>query len=90
MDWTPLRAQLNAAGTLTLKVKVIPKSSRTEAVDQLADSTLKIKLAAVPEKGKANAELIAYLSEVFSLPRANITLLTGATSPTKRLRLQKP
>jgi uncharacterized protein YggU (UPF0235/DUF167 family) len=89
MDWTPFRTKLQAEGSLTLRVKVIPKSARTVAIGEMADGSVKIRVAAVPEKGKANAELTAYLAEVFSLPRSSITLMTGATSPAKLFKLTK-
>jgi uncharacterized protein len=48
---------------LDITVKVIPKSSRTELVGRLADGTWRIKVAAAPEKGKANKALCAFLAE---------------------------
>ncbi len=73
-----------------IKVKVIPKSPKTEIVGQLDDGTLKIRVAAPPEKGKANDALIAFLAKHHQIPRANIDILTGETSPNKQLRLRFP
>jgi uncharacterized protein (TIGR00251 family) len=87
MDWAPYREKLQAEASLTLRVKVIPKSARTGAIGEMADGSVKIKVAAVPEKGKANAELTAYLAEVFSVSRSNVTLVMGAASSTKLLRI---
>ena len=89
MDWEPYLAKLQTEGSLTLRVKVIPRSARTNAIGEMADGTVKIKVAAVPEKGKANAELIAFLADVFSLPRSNVTLVTGAASSTKLFRITR-
>ena len=50
---------------MDIKVKVIPKSSRTELAGQLPDGTWKIKVAAAPEKGKANKALCAFLADHF-------------------------
>ena len=48
---------------LTVRVKVAPRSSASEVAGMMADGTLKVRLAAVPEKGKANAELCRVLAK---------------------------
>lgn len=53
----------------------------------MADGTVKIKLAAVPEDGKANAALLAFLAAHYGAPVAAVELLSGATSPRKRVRV---
>lgn len=50
----------NAKTPVTLTVKVIPKSARNEIAGMLADGTLKVKIAAPPEKGQANEMLRAF------------------------------
>lgn len=45
---------------------------------------LKLRVAAPPVEGKANAACIAFLAEVFACPRARIELLAGASSREKR------
>jgi len=70
-----------------IAVKVIPKSSRTELVGQLADGTWKVKVAAPPEKGKANRELCAFLAEHFGVPRSRVRIVSGETSHLKRVRI---
>ena len=47
---------------MDLRVKVIPKSSRTELAGILDDGTWKIKVAAVPEKGKANRAVCEFIA----------------------------
>jgi len=68
-------------------VKVIPKSSRTELAGQLADGTWKVKVAAPPEKGKANRELCAFLAGHFGVPRSRVRIVSGETSHLKRVRI---
>ncbi len=63
-------------------IKVITKSSNTELVEQ-KDTFLKIKLKSVPEKGKANAELIKFLSKYFKTAKSNITILKGQSKKNK-------
>jgi uncharacterized protein (TIGR00251 family) len=75
------------AGSLTLKIKVIPKSPKSEIAGRMADGTLKIRIAAPPEKGRANEELRSFLARQYDVPAANVTILSGATSQTKLVRI---
>lgn len=70
---------------LRLSVKVIPKSSRNEIVEQQADGTLRVKVAAAPEKGKANAELCDFLAKEFSVARSRVEVVAGHTSHRKQV-----
>ena len=72
---------------MDLKLKVIPRSPRTEFAGEMADGTLKIKLKAVPEDGKANAALIAFLAAHYKVPASAVELLSGATSQRKLVRV---
>lgn len=83
-----LRGKLQAAGQLTIDVKVIPRSSVSEVVDQLSDGALKVKLAAVPEKGRANHELVAVLADYFGVRKDDVELISGETSQRKRVRVR--
>jgi len=68
---------------LRLSVKVVPKSSRNEIVEQQADGTLRIKVAAAPEKGKANAELCDFLAKEFGVGRSRVEVVSGHASHRK-------
>jgi len=70
-----------------ITVKVVPKSSRTELAGQLADGTWKVKVAAPPEKGKANRELCAFLADHFGVARSRVRIVSGETSHLKRVRI---
>lgn len=72
---------------MTLQIKVIPRSPRTEFAGQLSDGTLKVKVAAPPDKGKANDELCRFLAEHYRVPRAAVTILSGHTTPRKLIRI---
>lgn len=69
-----------------LNVKVIPKASRTEIVGW-ENGELKIRLAAVPDKGAANTELVRFLADFLGIAKSHIQLVQGQTSRHKRLRL---
>jgi len=76
-------------GRLILKIKIIPRSVENAIVGFLDEETLKIRIAAIPEKGKANAELIKFLAAEFEIRKENITILAGAGDPLKLIRLEK-
>jgi uncharacterized protein (TIGR00251 family) len=71
----------------TLRVKIIPRSPRNEFAGELSDGTLKIKIAAPPEKGKANVALCAFLAEHYGVPKENVKVVSGHTSPLKLVRI---
>lgn len=75
-----------------LRVKVIPKSAKTEVVEIMEDSqgekTIKIRIKAAPEKGRANKELIKFLSSEFKLPEEKISILSGKTEQLKLLKIK--
>ncbi|MFI0435337.1 MAG: DUF167 domain-containing protein [Parachlamydiaceae bacterium] len=66
------------------RVNVIVKASQSEMVEWSNDE-LKIRLAAVPEKGRANGELCCYLAAFFGVGKSNIQLLRGLTSRHKQV-----
>jgi uncharacterized protein (TIGR00251 family) len=72
---------------MTLRVKIIPRSSRNEFAGELSDGTLKIKIAAPPEKGKANEALCEFLARHYGVPKANVKVVSGHTSPLKLVRV---
>tara|TARA_B100000315_G_C14096960_1_gene371898 strand:+ start:261 stop:491 length:231 start_codon:yes stop_codon:yes gene_type:complete len=72
-----------------LRIKVVPKSAKSELVDTMDDGTLKIRIAAPPEKGKANKELIKFLSKHFNIPKETITIISGKTDPLKLIKIEK-
>ncbi len=69
-------------------IKIIPKSSQTEIIEQ-KDNFLKIKLKAIPEKGKANAELIKFLAKHFKTAKSNIKIIKGETGKNKIVAITK-
>ena len=71
--------------SIRLTVKVIPRSPKTEIVGTMADGTLKIKIAAPPEKGKANEELVKFLANHYGVKRVEI--ISGHSAALKMVRL---
>ena len=71
---------------VTLRLHIQPGAKKTEVVG-LHGEALKIRLAAPPVDGKANACLIAFLAERLGVAKAAISLVSGDTSRAKRVRI---
>ena len=65
-----------------LSLKVVPGSSRDEVVGWLGDS-LKVKVKAPPEKGRANDAVVALLADRLGIDAASIAVVSGHGSPAK-------
>ena len=72
---------------MTIKVKVVPGSSRSAVAGEMADGTLKVNIAAPPEKGRANQELCEVLARHFNVPRSSVEIVQGHGSPRKLVRI---
>ncbi|RKW20771.1 DUF167 domain-containing protein [Candidatus Gracilibacteria bacterium] len=72
-----------------LKVKVITNAQKTEIIGELEDGTIKLKVRAIPEKGKANSEIIEYFSKILNLNKSKIEIISGKTSKIKLLKIEK-
>jgi len=66
--------------------KIVPGSSRT-AVAGTLENMVKIRVAAPPEKGKANQCLIAFLAQQLGIKKNAVEILTGHTNPVKQIRV---
>lgn len=87
VDAEALRRRLRTEGRLVLALKITPKAPRTEWAGALEDGTLKVRVAAAPERGKANEELRRFLSQELGAGAAQVTIVTGASSPRKQVRV---
>jgi len=74
---------------MDIRVKVIPKSSKTELTGYLPDGTWKVKIAAAPEKGKANRALCEFIAEKLNVPKTSVHIVSGQTSHLKRIHIDK-
>jgi uncharacterized protein (TIGR00251 family) len=73
-------------GSLELEVLVQPRASRDEVVG-VHDGRLKVRLAAPPVDGEANAALLGFVARALGLPRAQVTLVRGQTARRKTVRV---
>lgn len=69
-----------------LSVKVVPGASRSRVMG-VFDKALRIAVAAPPEDGRANAEVLRFLADVLGVKRSAIRIVQGQTSRLKRVQI---
>ena len=75
--------------TIQLTLHVQPGARCTEVAGTHGDA-LRIRLAAPPVDGKANAELMRFLAKAFGVPQRHVTLVRGDSSRQKIVRIESP
>ena len=79
----PAWAEKHPDGFL-IRIQAQPKASRTECVGPHGEPPrLKVRVAAPPVDGEANAELIRFMAKTVGLPKSKLELLRGETSKSK-------
>ncbi|HSX11739.1 MAG TPA: DUF167 domain-containing protein [Chlamydiales bacterium] len=71
---------------LIVQIKVTPNSSKNEILGY-KEGVLCIRIRGVPEKGRVNEELIAFLAKELHIAKSQIAILSGHTSRLKRLQI---
>jgi len=71
---------------LFLDIKAAPGASKS-ALGEIKDGRLKVRIAAVPEDGKANEELRSFLAKALGIAKKEVVLEAGEKSRLKTLRL---
>ncbi len=75
---------------LVITARVSPKASRNAvqgAMPTPDGQALKIAVTAPPDKGKANAAVVALLAKTFGVAKSSVTVLAGETDRRKVLRI---
>ena len=70
-----------------LTVKVVPGASRNE-IAGFNDGVLRVRVAAAPERDKANRELLVFLSKALGLRKSALAIAGGRTGRTKTINVQ--
>lgn len=73
-------------GFIIFTVKVVPRASKSE-IAGCYDGALKLRIAAPPVDGAANAELIKLLSKSWGVPKSSVEILSGQTAKLKQVRI---
>lgn len=71
---------------ISFTVRVVPRASKSEIVGEHAGS-LKIRVSSPPVDGAANVELVKILAKNLGVSRADIAIVAGLTSKTKRIKI---
>ena len=70
-----------------MAVRLTPKAKATRIMGLAAQSddavALKASVTAAPERGKANAALLAMLAKAWHLPKSSLSVVSGATGRRK-------
>lgn len=72
--------------TVTLRIKVVPGSSRDCVAGWLGD-TLKVRVSAPAERGKANAAAEKTVAEALGVPKECARIVRGTTSARKLVEI---
>ncbi len=67
-------------------VRVQPKASQNKVL-RFKDRVLHVRIAALPIKGKANQELIKFLSDILGISKSNLIIEKGMTGKRKVIRI---
>ena len=76
---------------IIVHVRLTPRAARdaVEGPERKDDGQvhLKVRVRAIPDKGDANAALVALMARHFAVPKSSVTLVSGATSRLKSVRI---
>lgn len=75
-----------AENGVVFTVKVTPNAGKNALAGE-HNGMMKVKIAAQPEKGKANGELIDYLSGLLGIRKAQVEIIKGETSRQKTVKI---
>lgn len=70
-----------------LQVRVQPGAARSQVVGFEGD-VLRVRIAAPPSEGRANAALCAYLAEVLGVRQSRVSLLRGERGRVKLVAVE--
>jgi hypothetical protein len=80
----------DSAGGASFAVRVHPRAKKAAITGIFREgdaAALKVALAAPPVEGRANEALVEFFADLFLVPRTAISILSGAQSRTKVVRI---
>ncbi len=66
---------------------LVKTNSKHQGIEKLADDKFKVSLTCLPQKGKANNELLEVLSKFFGVYKSRIEIISGKTSKRKKVKI---
>lgn len=77
---------------ILLNIRLTPNATQEAFGDVVLDEKsiawLKVSVRAVPENGKANKALIAFIAKRLKLPKSSIEIVSGQHARTKKLSIE--
>ena len=77
---------------VSIALRVTPRGGRDDidGIEQLSDgrSVLKVRVRAIADGGEANRAVLALLAKSLGVPKASVSLLSGATSRLKQIAVE--
>jgi uncharacterized protein (TIGR00251 family) len=74
-------------GAITFGVRVVARASRSGVAGE-ADGHLRVRVAAPPVEGAANAELVLTIARWLGVPRSAVEITAGLRSKSKQVRVR--
>ncbi len=71
---------------MVIRVRVIPNANRSEVVGRIG-STVRVKVAAPDIDGKANMELVDFLSDFFEVRNRGVKIVRGQKGKEKTVEI---
>jgi uncharacterized protein (TIGR00251 family) len=75
---------IHRTGGLLLAIRAKP-TGKTNRLVNISGPALEIELAAKPQNGEANSELIDYLSDILHVKKRDLELISGSKSRDKQV-----
>ena len=72
--------------TIVLRLHVQPGGGRSAVTGRYGDA-VKVKVAAPPERGRANEAVVELVAALFGVKQAQVELVSGESSRTKRVQV---
>jgi len=74
-------------GGVVFTAKIVPGSNSPTRICGLLDGMLKVKVSAVPQKGKANQCLLKFLAKQLGVKKNAVSIISGQTSQVKHVQV---
>lgn len=87
----PFSSQRKIISIKPEKIKTFIKANSSKSeIAGLYQDRIKIKVKEIPQKGKANKELIRFLAKRLDIPKNSIEIISGLSSSFKTIKIQNP
>ena len=71
---------------VVLTVKAVPRAAKSE-IAGLDDEWLRVRIKAPPVDGKANEAIVKFFAAFFSVPKGNVSIISGDTARLKHVKI---